>query len=502
VAYTSSPEIQSYKTVPIKFDGNAYYRDGDMSVQRDMQIINMYYDRVSNENKTRESRLKKRPGLTTSTYNLTKTTSSDVLRGSFYDSDQNQFYWAVGTKVYSVQPDVGTTVRTVTTLGTSSGYVGFCSYLKSTGTRYIMISDGTDLWYDNYLTTTCTNITHAGTFPTPHQPYPIYLDGYIFLIKTNTGDIYNCVVDDVTTWTGDPITAEISSDYAKRLIKVKNYMVCLGVNSSEYFYDSGDHVAPTSPLSRNDSPVRNVGYVTGLKTIGDTSFFVGKDGEQNLSVFAINSFKIERVSNSVVDRTLQSFGSTSNEKGNVYLNKDGFCISVDGHSFYVIVTPQTTWVYDVDDKYWYEWKGSDGTGLKIEAVWPMYNGDIYLAIAGQTYVSILSPHIYQDFAANFTCQYTTENTTFDTMNWKVCHRLAMDCNKYSHTGTSLLTIIRSFDDWAPGAPTITKTLNVFSNSPYTTRLGRFRNISLRFQYADNYPFFMEGCELDINVMGI
>lgn len=504
MAYTNSPENQTYKTVSIKFDGTDLYRSGDLTVQRDLQIVNMFYDRISQENQTREVKLKKRPGLSTSSYSLNKASASDVLRGSHYDQDYNLLYWVVGDKVYSVAPDTGTSVRTVTTLGTSTGYVGFCSYLKSDGTRYIVISDGTDLWYDNFNTTTCTMVTHAGTFPSPHQPYPIYLDGYVFLIKKDSGDILNCVVDDVATWTGDPITAEISSDFAKRLVKAKNYLICLGTNSAEYFYDAGN-TAPESPLSRNDSPVRNVGYVSNLVTIGDTTYFVGMDGQQNLAVFSINSFKIDRVSNPVVDRTLESFSTTSNAKGNITLDIDGYSITVDGHAFYVLVTPQTTWVYDVNDKFWYEWKGSDGEGLQIEAVWPMFNGNIYVAIAGQSYISILSPSNYQDFGSNFTCRYTTENTTFDSFNWKVLHRLSLNASKHingDYTNASNVTLTWSTDDWASGTVTGPRYLNVFSNSPYTTRLGRLRNISLRFEYADNYPFFMSGCELDLNVMGI
>lgn len=501
MAYTSSPQFNTYKTVDIQFDGVDLYRSGNLNIQRDLNIINFYYDRLTKENERRDVKLKKRPGLTTSSYSLTKSSSSDVLRGSFYDVDQNAFYWAVNNKVYAVKPDSGTSVRTVTTLSTSSGYVGFCSFLKSTNTRYVLFSDGTDLWVDDYVAVSCNKVVDPD-MPTPHQPYPIYLDGYVFLIKANSGDIYNSDNDDPTTWTaGSFITAEISSDYALRLIKAKNYLICLGYNSAEYFWDAGN-TPPSSPLSRNDSPVRSVGYLTGLCTIGDTTYFVGQDEKRNVSVFAVNSFKIESVSNEVVDRTLQTISSTSNEKAQLNLNKDGFCISVDGHTFYILVTPQTTWAYDIDEKFWYEWKGSDNTGLKVEAAWGMYNGSIYCAIQNQTSISILSPAIYQDFGSNFTCQYTTENATFDSFNWKICHRVALNCSMHNYTGTSNAVLSWSDNDWADGGTGTARNINVFSSSPYITRCGKFRNRSFRIKYTDNYPFFMSGLSLDINVMGI
>jgi len=501
LAYSNNPQFSTYKQDVLKFDATPFYRVGDLSIQRDSQVINMYYERTSKENKTRDVYLKKRPGLTTTTYNLTKAASTDQLRGSFYDNDQNTWYWAVNNKVYSVSPDVGTTVRTVTTLAGSSGYVGFTAFIKGDGTRYIIFTDGTDLWVDDYATTTCTEVV-APDLPSPHQPYPIYLNGYVFLIESGTANIWNSDNDDPTAWTADSfIQAEISSDVAVRLLKAKNYLVCLGKGSAEYFWDAGNP-APSSPLSRNDSPVRQVGYISNMCTIGDTTYFVGQDEKQSLSVYAINSFKIEPISNAVVDRTLQPFNSTQNQKSDTVLVKDGFSMSVDGHNFYILVTGQTTWAYDIEEKMWYEWKDSTETGLQIEGIFNMFNGGCYLAIKNQTYMSMMSQKIYQDFGNNFVCQYSTEDYTADTMNWKVLNKVHLVCSKHSSVGSSLATITYSPDDWSPDGVFGTRTINVFSNSPFTTKLGRFRNISFKITYTDNYPFFMSQLILDMNVMGV
>jgi Phage stabilisation protein len=501
VAFSNNPQFSTYKQEVLEFDATPFYRSGDLSIQRDSQIINMYYDRISEENKQRNVILKKRPGLTTTTYNLTKSSASDVLRGSYYDVDQNTWYWAVNDKVYSISPDVGTSVRTVATLAGSSGYVGFCPFLKSDGTRYVIFTDGTDLWVDDYATTTCTEVTDVD-LPSPHQPYPIYLNGYLFLIKSGTSQIWNSANDDPFAWTADSfIDAEINSDRALVLAKAKNYLICMGTNSVEYFWDAGV-APPSSPLERNDSPVRQVGYISGFSQIGDTTYFVGQDEKQSISVYAVNSFKIEPISNNVVDRTLQPFSSTQNTKGDMPLNKNGYAISIDGHDFYVLVTGQTTWVYDIKDKFWYEWKGSDNTGLKIEGVFNMFNGGCYLAISGQTFVSILSQKIYQDFGTNFTCQYTTEDYNAGTMNWKVLNKAQLVCSKHLSTGTSLALLLYSPDDWSPDGVSGTRNINVFSNSPYTTKFGRFRNMSFRIQYTDNYPFFMSKLILDMNIMGV
>jgi len=497
LAYSNNPQFSTYKQETIKFDATPFYRIGELA-ERDAQIVNMYYDRVSEENKERETILKKRPGLTATTYSLSKSAASSRLRGSFYDTDQNTWYWAVNNKVYSVSPDVGTTVRTVTTLAGSTGYVGFCSFLKSDGTRYVVFSDGAELWVDNYAATTCVLAT-AG-YPTPHHPCPTYLNGYIFLIEEDTSNIWNSDNDDPTAWTaGSFITAEIHSDKALRLLKAKNYLICLGVESSEYFWDAGN--TGGSPLERNDSPVRSVGFVSNLCTIGDTTFFVGQDGKQGLAVFEVNSFKIEPVSNPVVNRSLQPYTYTQNDKSQAALDHDGFSIAMDGHTFYVLVTETTTWLYDIDTKIWYEWRGSDNTGLKVEAAFTMFNGGCYVAIEDQTTLSMFSQTKYQDFGTNFTCQYTTEDYTSGTMNWKVINRAHLVCSRHLNSTTSSATLQYSPDDWSPSGVVGTRQIDVFSNSPFATRLGRYRNISFRIKYADNYPFFMSQLILDMNVMG-
>ncbi len=502
MAYTNSPEDQTYKTVSIQVDGRPMFRSGNLATQRDLQIVNMYYDRISQENKERNVRLVKRDGLSASSYSLQKSSPSAKLRGNFYDGETNTFYWSVDDKVYSYTPPTGvgpSPIRTVQTLTTSTGYVGFCSYLKADGTRLIIFTDGTKLYVYNYTTLTSTEVT-SPNLPTPHQPYPLYLNGYLFLIKSNTSDIYNSEVDDPLVWaSSDFVPAEIVADYSVRLFKVKNYLVVLGTGSVEYFWDAGN--TTNSPLSRNDSPVKNVGYITGGVQQGDTVFFVGQDERQNISVYSINSFKVDKISNSIVERTLQTFVNTENSKSNVVLNTDGYIVSSNGHTFYVLVAGQTTWAYDIEERIWYEWRGSNGTGLKIEGVWSMFNGGCYMAIEGQSNISIMSPQIYQDFGVNFTCRYTTENTTFGTKNWKVCHRAAVHGSMHQNTGTSFVNLSWSDNDWADGGST-PRQINLFSNSPYITRCGKFRNRSWRLEYTDNYPWFVEQLEFDLNIYGI
>ena len=114
----------------------------------------------------------------------------------------------------------------------------------------------------------------------------------------------------------------------------------------------------------------------------------------------------------------------------------------------------------------------------------------------------MSPGYYQDFGSNYTCRYTTEDNDFGTFNWKICHRVALQCSMHNYTGTSNATIVWSDNDWGDGGSTTARNINVFSSSPFVSRCGKFRGRSFRIEYADNYPFFMTGLELDLNVYGV
>lgn len=500
MARTNAPQTSTYKPDTIKFDGMPAYRNGDPDIERDCQIVNMYYERVSQENKERIVMLKKRPGLSTTTIPLNKTTRSDILRGYFYESANNTFYWAVNNKVYACPP-TSTVPRTVTTLSTSTGEVGFCSYLKSDNTAYVIITDGTDMWVDNFVAVSCTQVVDVD-LPSPHEPSLVYLDGYIFVIKKDTGDMYNCDVDDPFSWTaGSFLSTEMSADFGLRLAKTKNYLVCFGKNSIEYFYIDSSLITGT-PLARYDSPYRNIGYITGLNQIGDSLYFIGQDAALNIAVYALTSFKIDKISNSVVERTLQTLTSNPNTVSPLVLEYKGYTVSIDGHSFYCIPYNRTTWAYDIDEKLWYEWRRSDNVfGLQIEAVWMAYNGAVYVAINDQDFMSMMSVNVYADFGTNFVCQYTTENYNAGTFNWKVLARLSLNASQHANSGSSYANISWSDDDWVTGSETTPRDINVFSASPFISNCGRFRTRSFRIKYEDNYPLLMDSLELNLNVMG-
>lgn len=497
MAYTNTPEKSTYRTVNIPFNSVASYRSGDLSVAKDAGIINGYYESISQPNKESDTYLVKRPGLAASGYNTNRITTTHTIRGSFYNEANNSFYWAFQDKVYFCKPDTATTVTLVQTLTTTSGQVGFCSYLKSDNTAYVVFTDGTDMFVHNTTSGICTEVTDVD-FPTPIEPFVVYLNGYLAVVKKDTGDLYTCVNDDPLSWVaGDFITAEMSSDYLVALAKSKNYIVAFGKNSIEHFYDAG--IATGSPLQRYDSAYRSIGYITGLTQIGDALFFVGQDKTGNVGVYVLESFDAKRISTQIVDKTLQAWASTDNVKSDVELARNGYGLSINGHWFYVLVTQETTWVFDVQERFWYEWKNSSGTKLNIEATFNMTNGAAYVIINGQQYVSIMSPSLYQDFGTNFTMTYTTERLNFGSMNQKFMSRATLLVDRSVSTGSSDAkgTIAWTDDDYL--SYNTPRNVNLYSELPALVRLGHFRNRAFKISYTGEYPLRLQGLEVELNI---
>jgi len=124
-----------------------------------------------------------------------------------------------------------------------------------------------------------TEITDAD-FPTPHIPQPVFLDGYLFVAKANTQDIYNSDLDNPLLWTaGNFISAEMYPDKIVGLTKNNNYIYAVGRNSVEYLYDAANL---TSPLARHDSAVQQFGATSsGTIVATDTEVvMVGETGKR------------------------------------------------------------------------------------------------------------------------------------------------------------------------------------------------------------------------------
>ena len=509
MAFTKSPETSTYRTVEIEFTDTSWYRAGyPINYSRDPEVLNMFFDRNSNENQTRSMALVKRPGLDHSTISLQKTGASNKINGFFQDDSSNYIYWSTENKVFSHDLNTNTTTQIATITGTATSYVnsvGFCSFLTSTGTRYICFNNGSELWYHVVGSGTSTQVVDAD-YPASTYPTVVFLDGYLFVIKKDTGDIYNSDLDTPANWTaGNYATAEINSDLAVALAKVKNYLVCFGRDGIEFFYDGANPSG--SPLSRNESFYKSVTLTSNVCVIGDSLFFSGRMKGQGQRIFELSGESLNPVSVSWVDRTLQDKGYNSLlASGNSEMQ--GFGLSLNGQHFYLfcIAPLDVLMVYDLNNKLWYKWElaGTGSNRNQLQAIWTandLVQDYPFIALGNNTFISAFSSITYQDYSVDFTCSYTTADYTSDTFNWKMCSRVALLCD-YPSTGGAASTAQISWSDDDGNTFSTPRDLTVTTNNPYITQCGRFRSRNWRIEYSDNYPFRMWGLSMDLNIGNI
>lgn len=487
MAYSTTPQFSTYQTKTVTFDDVQNFRDG--LVQRDISIVNMYYDLVRKDQSDVTVVLQKRPGIVNTSYLLSKVASSDPIRGSFYDPTSKTLFWAVKDKVYKLTPP-STTPSSVQTLTTTTGEVGFCSYIKSDNTRYVFFSDGISLYGYNFETS--VKVVDAD-LPSPHNPHIAYIDGYLVLIETNTGDLFNSDVDDPFSWTpGDWIAAESYTDHLKRVVRMKNYLVLFGESSIEFFYDAG--VVSGSPFQRNDSLVKNIGYLGGFTQVGDVIFFFGQELNRAIAVYVLSGYEVKQISTPVIDRALQK--NYPNGLSSINLANNGFIVSVNGISFYAINTTESTWLYDYLHNRWYEWKNKNNESLGIEAAWQLVNGECLVALKGKEAICSLDQTVGKDFDGIFTCTYITKKLNFDTYNTKFMSKVIVFCDKPQKQGTSYLNLSWSDNDYQ--TYTYPRKINIISQLPVARQLGKFRERAFKLEYKDKYPLRLHRLEVFYN----
>jgi len=508
MAFTNSPENSTYRTVPLEFVYNSWPRNGNTTIRRDAEIVNMFYDRNANENQTRSMALTKRPGVTDNAISLSKVSSASVVNGYFQDDSTNYIYWSVDGKVFELNLSAGAATQIATMSGTNTSSVnsvGFTSFLTDVGTRYICFCNGTELYYSVPGSGVSTKVVDAD-FPTNPGKDIVFLDGYLFVFKKNTGDIYNSDLNDPGTWTpGNYVTAEINPDKLIAMTKIKNYLIAFGSDGIEFFYDAAN--VSGSPLARNESYYKNVTLTSNLCTVGDTVYFTGRQKGKGIQVFELDSNEIKTVSNNFIERVLQTYGTTSVDSTTNDSNTQLFSLSLNGHTFLLLnfIASGVLYVYDIDHKFWYRWTfGTEGTDSnKIHAVWTINatTGLPRIVFGGRSNLSYFDNSFYQDFSQSFTISYTTEDYDADTFNWKMCSRMGLHCD-FPTTAVATSNAQISWSDDDGNTFSTPRNLNVCSSNPYITQCGRFRSRNWRITYSDNYPFRMWGMTMDLNVGNI
>ena len=484
----TNPYFTQYHTQKFSFIGSPQQRDGGYT--KDQRFLNVYPELIKSPiSDGKKYYLKKRPG--TSLFQNFNNVNA-LGQGIFYWGANLTYYTAVGGVLYQN----GTPLFN---LSTASGTVGFAEF-RGTGQPFLIVVDGTKGWTIG-TNNTFVQITDPN-FPSPHVPSPIFLDGYIFLAGAGSPRIYNSNLLDPNTWPTDGfIDAEMYPDIIATLTKSLNYLVAVGTESIEFFYDNAN--ATGSPLQRNAPAVSQFG-TPAPQTVAQTEkeiILVGQTGSGGRTVWIIEGFQPTEIAQEPQREALD------NEGANI-INAGGFVIQCAGHKWYVLnlQSANRTLVYDFDEQMWHEWSYSSSAQERFNYGWAADGGfgrPILLAYGGG-YSVALDPNIFTDVTNAsptdlINCQVTTVKIDFDTIKRKRFYRLSLIADNplsviNSDAGTPI-TVQWSDDDYNTWSPAISLVIN--ASYPTIKQMGISRRRAFLFTYRQPWPLRMEAFEVDI-----
>lgn len=486
--YTKTPTMDTYSSDRVQLFREVAQRDGGQ-LGKDEDYLNVFMEPVK-QSKAGDQRhfIMKRCG---SSQVISSVAASNV-RGMHYWADQGKLYYCVGRSVYVYDVSAGTSVTLTDVFVTSSGEVGFTEFLYIDGTTKIVATDGTAVSGIITIDSSNTVVTSADADLPAHLPYPIFLDGYLFICKTNSADLYNSDQDDPLSWVvGTFISAEMEPDLVVRVAKLNNYIIVFGRESIEYFWDAAN-AAPDSPLQRNDTPVKVNSYLGGFSIYGNSVYFIGQDMNGQPDVFVLKDFKIESIGTPSISRYL-------NVAGDDISSWQGAIVSVQGHTFYLINAGSSkTWAIDVDTSLITRWAFQNNSTFdirKTSSVTSSSRSRSFFALDdGTSTIYRFNEELYQDNGVNYTVVVTTEASDFGTLNRKSMARASLLSDRPEVD--SYITLSWSDNDYKTFSTGVSINLN--QDLPCATRLGNFRQRIFKITYTDSYPLRIQDLEVDIN----
>lgn len=481
MSYDKTPQQSTYQTKDVKLISQ--WETRDKTNTKDIDTINCFFEVIQNKAAKDDSYVViSRDGTAIYPYTIPSTN----IRGVHYWEDLDKVFVAYDQSIAIITASTGVLVTTLTpgfAAGTTE--VGFTEFNYSTNTYKLVVTDGTVLGtIDN------ANVFVASTdpdLPAPHIPNPVYLDGYIFLVKSGTADIYNSDQDDPLSWiSGEFISAEMLPDTLVKLIRLNNYLVAFGTASVEYFYDAAN--ASGSPLQRNDTPIKLLGYLGGLAQWGNKVFFVGNTATTTPELFMLEDFKIENLGTPPLRRYIEPFSLST-----------GTTLSFGGHDFYVLNVGTLTYMVDMETRLWtrLKYKQTANFPIKFSVSIPFsgYGNTSLVVQAGSGAMSIFRADLYLDDDVDFTPTLITENQMFDTYRNKFCGRMFIHADR--PTNDSYVTVSWSDDDYQTWSTGRNVTLN--HSYPTLSSLGAFRKRAFKLVHTGNARWRVQKLELDLNM---
>jgi len=416
--------------------------------------------------------------------------------------------WVTTTPGVSTTPDGEVTWLY---MGTYSGPAKYTTGVKTVGMEVVPDPDDNGYWYECIIagtasaeptwpiivgdTVTDGTVTweckgQIGGFPSPHIPTPAFMDGYVFLPKSNSLDIYGSDITAPFSWGALNFAgAESYPDPLIALARQNNFITALGTESTEFMYNYAKANQLTefdTPLDRYESLVIQTGCLNrnALLQSERTLIFIGRSKLGGKAVWRLDGSNAKEISTEYVEKFIDLENSAS--------NITGFSLRIIGHMLFVVNLPTSnkTFVYDLEENMWSEWRYDGGKMPFITAV--DADGILLLQHATNGKMYKLNPTVYKDFGTDIECLITLGKQDFDTDSYKFYHQATLIGDTPQHAD-----VLRwSDDDYVTWSSDVTLPV---TERPYTMRTGKARRRAWELEYTQNSPRRLEALELTYSI---
>lgn len=524
MAFTQSPETNTYAspTLPVAFGID--FRSGTQvdtpSTRRDAGVINLVPRKYLNPyTGQQETQLETRAAIDAVT--AFSVPADPAIRGLFlweYDSDTSAVFVVVNQNVY-INTGSGWNIQTtlITNVTTPVGFTEFID--SSTNAKSLILVDGVQGLKYTIAAGVVTEASLGGAgFPNPHVPFPVFLDGYLFLAKKKTGDIYNSDLNTPTNFTaGSFISSELYPDDIQALVKVNNYLLAIGTEGSEYFYDAAN--ATASPLARYEGGSLPFGTNLPYTIASDKNqvFLVANsnDGEGSLKV--IEGFRHKDITPHWIIPYISTalsilpLGSDHKVRGSL--------MRMYGEAYYTLRVASTTqaadygyFAYHITSDFWSEFTGQNYASFPVYATSPSITNVLATYVFGYTgttaFYGTYGPgglgasagvdHLNGDtISYNIPVEVRTSRYDYGTPNVKTMSRFGVYGVALAYAESAMMSVYYCDDDftWVQAG---TSDMKGTVDFPFVTQLGMFRYRAMKVTYTGDSSIQLRSFNVDIN----
>lgn len=451
--------------------------------------------------------------------------TSSPVRGCYVwqkTTTDTYYYVVINTSVYTSTTGLAGSWTAVTTLLTAADSpVGFCEHIDASNVKRLVLVDGVEgfVFTSNAAGTKITDVD----FPTPHVPFPVFMDGYIFLAKAGTADIYNSDLNNPSAWTnGSFLSSELYPDDVVGLVKINNYLVAIGRTGCEYFYDAAN--ASGSPLARYDGGVLPFGtsIPTSLTSTENMAIFIANNNDGEAVIKVIEDFKHKEIDAA----WMMPYINLALNNGASAANIRGYLIRQNGDLLYCLRVPGPTntndagngvFAFSFDSQQWIELScGSTGAMYNVMATHNGTSGNVATFVAGNYFTgsiayfgslgpSTLSTSYFTSYGRDYfngsstVVPFQTETRgyaiDFGTMNLKFMSRFAANVTFSDPNAAPNITVYWSDGDYNFNNSAV---MTVNYDWPFITQLGSFRRRAFKVVCSEPYMVRYKYFEVDIN----